>query len=243
MLESDYTIRIPSHTPSGEDMPELEPTTNQRPVALPGFDAEATAVVGIGLGLTGLALGLRPRLAPATLALTALAAALFRNPRRIPPDEPRTIFAIADGRLQGVREVYEHRFVHSDCLRITTIIGPLDVPICRSPVAGRVAYLEHIDGEHRPLRDLQAPERNQRLYIGIETVWGPVLLAIIAAPLGRWLRCETTQGATLTPGTRIASVRFGGQVDLYIQRDVLDPLIAPGERMFAGQSRLGVVVV
>lgn len=219
-----------------------EPTTNQRQPALPGLDAEATAVVGIGLGLTGLALGLRPRLAPATLALTALAAALFRNPRRIPPDEPRTVFAIADGHIQGVREVYEHRFVHSDCLRITTVISPLDVPICRAPVAGRVAYLEQIEGDHRPLRDPQAAERNQRLYIGIDTVWGPILLAIIAAPLGRWLRCETEQGATLAAGARIASVRFGGQADLYIQRDMLEPQVTPGDRTLAGQSRLGALV-
>lgn len=219
-----------------------EPTTNQRQPSLPGLDAEATAVVGIGLGLTGLALRLRPRLAPATLALTALAAALFRNPRRIPPDESRTVFAIADGRIQGVREVYEHRFVHSDCLRLTTVIGPLDVPICRAPVAGRVAYIEQVKGDYRPLRDPQAPERNQRLYIGIETAWGPVLLSIIAAPLGRWLRCETTQGATLAAGARIASVRFGGQVDLYIQRDVLEPQVTPGDRILAGQSRLGAVV-
>lgn len=220
-----------------------EPTTNQRQPALPGLDAEATAVVGIGLGLTGLALGLRPRLAPATLALTALAAALFRNPRRIPPDEPRTVFSIADGRIQSVREVYEHRFVHSDCLRLTTIIGPLDVPICRAPVAGQVAYLEQIAGDYRPLRDPLAAERNQRLYIGIETNWGPVLLAIITAPLGRWLRCETAQGATLTAGARIASVRFGGQVDLYIQRDVLEPQVAPGDRTLAAKSRLGTVVI
>lgn len=225
---------------SGERM--SEPTTNQRQPALPGLDVEATTVVGIGLGLTGLALGLRPRLAPATLALTALAAALFRNPRRIPPDEPRTIFAVADGHVQGVREVYEHRFVHSDCLRLTTVIGLLDVPICRAPLAGRVTYLEQLTGDHRPLRDPQAAERNQRLYIGLETTWGPVLIAIVAAPLGRWLRCETSLGATLNPGTRIASVRFGGQVDLYVQRDILDPLVAPGNRTLAGRSRLGAVV-
>ncbi|MBO9310943.1 phosphatidylserine decarboxylase [Chloroflexus sp. MS-CIW-1] len=219
-----------------------EPTTNQRQPAIPGLEVEATAVVGIGLGLTGLALGLRPRLAPVALALTALTAALFRNPRRVPPDEPRTIFAVADGQVQGVREVYEHRFVHSDCLRLTTVVGPLDVPICRAPTAGRVVYLEQLMGDHRPLRDPHAPERNQRLYIGLETAWGPILLAIIASPLGRWLRCETTQGATLNAGARIASIRFGGQVDLYIQRDVLDPLVAPGARTLAGRSRLGAVV-
>ncbi|GIV93573.1 MAG: hypothetical protein KatS3mg056_2282 [Chloroflexus sp.] len=171
MLESCSQFAYIHFVLSGERM--SEPTTNQRQPALPGLDVEATTVVGIGLGLTGLALGLRPRLAPATLALTALAAALFRNPRRIPPDEPRTIFAVADGHVQGVREVYEHRFVHSDCLRLTTIIGPLDVPICRAPLAGRVAYLEQLTGDHRPLRDPQAAERNQRLYIGLETTWGP----------------------------------------------------------------------
>ena len=52
-------------------------------------------MVGVGLGLTGLLLGLRPRLAAWPLALTAVAALLYRDPDRVTPDTPGAIFAPA----------------------------------------------------------------------------------------------------------------------------------------------------
>lgn len=216
--------------------------TKDRSSPIPGIDAEATPLLGLGIGLTGLALGLRPRLAALPLALTAIAAALYRDPARSTPVEPGSLFAHADGAVLGVDEVYEHRFVHSDCLRLAVAIAPLDVPVCRCPTAGTVSHIEHVSGEYRPASDAEAGERNERLYIGLDTEWGPLMVALIAGPFARRITCRVKAGERLEAGARIGAVRFGARADLYVQRDVVQLLAAPGQHLSAGLSRIGQVV-
>src|SRR6185503_5216005 len=116
------------------------------------------------------------------LALTAVAALLYRDPDRVTPDAPEAIFAPADGVVIGVEDLYEHRFLHTDAVRVAIAASPFDLPFHRSPAAGRVGYLEHVPGEYGPIWDLSAAERNERQYIGIKTEWGPLLLALIGGP-------------------------------------------------------------
>jgi phosphatidylserine decarboxylase len=214
------------------------PTDNVRATGILGLDAEATPLLGLGLGLTGLALGLRPRLAPLPLALTALAALLYRDPERSTPKEAQTLFAVADGVLTRVDEVYEHRFVHSDCLRISTISSPLDVPLTRSPCDAEVCYVEAVRGDVLPVLDEPAAERNERLYIGLTTSYGPMLLVHIAGPLVRRIICRVAIGDSLAAGERLSSARFGARVELFVQRDVVSVLPQVGTQLCAGISRL-----
>jgi phosphatidylserine decarboxylase len=224
--------RTPSSAPDQSAAREREPR-------IPGFDAEATPLLGLGLGLTGLALGFRPRLAAVPLALTALAAALYRDPDRTTPQDPHGLFAAADGVVLRVDEVYEHRFLHTDCVRIATVVSPLDVPVCRSPAAGSVRYVAHVSGEYRPAADGEAAERNERVYIGIDTAWGPLMIIMIAGPLGRKIICRAQPGDVVAAGARLGTVRFGSRTDLIIQRDAARLLIGPGQHLSAGISRVG----
>jgi phosphatidylserine decarboxylase len=222
-------------------MPE-QTIPKERAAHIPGLDPEATPLLGLGLGLTGLALGLRPRLAAVPLALTALAAALYRDPERATPFEPASIFAPADGVVLRVDEVYEHRFVHSDCLRLSVDIGPLTVPVVRAPAGGVVSLVERVAGEYRPVSDLEAGESNERVYIGLQTDWGPLLIALVAGPIGRRLVCRVQVGDRLEAGARIGTARFGARADLYVQRDVAHLTTGQGMRLVAGLSRIGAVV-
>ncbi|NJN17474.1 MAG: phosphatidylserine decarboxylase [Oscillochloris sp.] len=216
--------------------------SKERPSPIPGLDREAAPLLGIGLGLTGLALGLRPRLAPVPLALTALAAALYRNPERLTPQVPGAVFAPADGAIVTIDEVYEHRFLHTDCLRLTIIAAPIDVPICRSPGAGTIRYLEHVSGEFRPVQDALAAERNERLYIGIDTDWGPLLLLQIAGPFARRISCHVQAGEAVEPGERLSTLRFGARTDLLVQRDALHLLVQSHQHVVAGLTRIADLV-
>lgn len=214
-------------------------SSSTRKARLPGLDAEATPVIGVGLGLTGLVLGLRPRLAGWPLALTALAALLYRDPKRVTPDDPHTIFAPADGAVIGVDEMYEHRFLHTDAVRIAVAASPFDVPVQRSPASGMVAYTEHVEGEYHAIGDMAAGDTNERHYIGIKTSWGPLLLALVAGPLARRLDCRVQVGDRLAAGQRLSTIRFGARVDLFLPYDELDELPAVGEHLRAGVSRIG----
>jgi phosphatidylserine decarboxylase len=222
-------------------MPEQSIST-LRKARLPGLDADATPVIGVGLGLTGIMLGLRPRLAPVSLALTAAAVLLYRDPDRATPDEAEMIFAPADGVVIGVEELYEHRFLHTDAVRVAIAVSPFDVPVHRSPAAGVVAYLEHIPGAYRPAWDVRASEHNERRYIGIKTEWGHLLIAIIAGPLARRLDCRINLGEHVPAGARLCKSRFGSYVDLLLPRDAVEQLPDIGARLRAGATRIGRVV-
>ncbi|MFV9505570.1 MAG: phosphatidylserine decarboxylase [Oscillochloridaceae bacterium umkhey_bin13] len=221
-------------------MPE-QTLPNERPVHIPGFAPEATPLLGLGLGLTGLALGFRPRLAAVPLALTALAVALYRDPERTTPSEPATLFAPADGTVMAVSEVYEHRFIHSDCLRISVAISPLDVPICRSPISGIARLVEQVAGEFRPVSDPEAGEVNERIYLGLQTDWGPLLLTLVAGPLARRMNIRVRESDRIEAGTRIGTARFGARADLYVQRDTAYLDVVSGTHLNAGLSRLGTI--
>lgn len=223
-------------------MPE-QTITKTNKTRIPGFDAEATPFLGLGLGLTGLALGLRPRLAALPLALTAVAALLYRDPQRTTPDEPATVFAAADGIVQGVEELYEHRFLHTDAVRVSVVVSPLDVPVTRSPARGTVRYLERVSGEFRPAADAEAADRNERTYIGIETQWGPALVVQIAGPLARRLVCHVQLGDHVEAGERIGLARFGARTDLILPRDAVELRTATGEALKAGTSKIGRVTM
>lgn len=217
--------------------------SNESQPRIPGFDAEATPLLGLGLGLTGLALGLRPRLAPVPLALTVLAALLYRDPKRVTPDAPGAVFAAADGQVLAIDELYEHRFLHTDAMRIATAISPLNVPVTRSPAAGHVRYLEHVRGEYRPASDAAAAERNERNYIGVETRWGPLLVVQIAGPLARRIACRVQLGDDVEAGERIGSLRFGARTDLILPRDAVNMLATVGASLVGGLSRVGTVSI
>jgi phosphatidylserine decarboxylase len=207
-----------------------------------GIDAEATPFLSVGLGLTGLALGLRPRLAPLPLALTALTALFYRDPERQTPADSTTLFASADGTVLEVSEVYEHRFLHTDALRIATVLSPFDVPVQRSPVSGTITYVEQVNGEYRSVNDPLAAEQNARTYIGIETTWGPLLLVQIAGPVARRIISRGQPGAQISAGERIGTVRFGARLDLVVQRDSLAPLVSIGQRLTAGVTRIAHII-
>jgi len=63
----------------------------------------------------------------------AVAALLYRDPDRLTPDAPEAIFAPADGVVIGVEDLYEHRFLHTDAVRVAIAASPFDVPFHRSP--------------------------------------------------------------------------------------------------------------
>lgn len=208
---------------------------------LPGLDAAATPLIGLGLGLTGIVLGLRPRLAAYPLALTVLAALLYRDPRRRTPREAAALFAPADGTVTAVDELYEHRFLHTDAVRLAIMTAPFDVPVQRSPAAGVISFVESVAGEDRALWDRGDSTHGEQLYIGITTVWGPLLLAIHAGSLTSHLVCHVHEGEQVGAGARLATARFGARAELALPADVVEALPLIGDRLRAGVTAIGQV--
>jgi phosphatidylserine decarboxylase len=210
---------------------------------IPGLDPDATPLIGIGLSIAGLALGIRPRLAAWPLALTAAAAMFYRDPDRTTPRDRDALFAPADGSIRSIDEIYEHRFLHTDALRITIGVSPVDVPVQRSPAAGRVEYLDYLESDQSSGWEAPGPtERGPCLLIGVTADWAPLLLAVRASALNRQLACRVALGDRVEAGQRLSVARFGARVSLLIPRDILADWPTIGEPVRAGVTRVGSVV-
>ncbi|MGB9753144.1 phosphatidylserine decarboxylase [Roseiflexus castenholzii] len=211
---------------------------------IPGFEPAATPIVSLGLGLAGILLRVRPRLAPLPLALTAAAALLCRDPERATPDDADALFAPADGVAHGTNELYEHRFLHTDAVQLSINVSPFDVAVQRSPASGTIDYLEHHPADLLPLHTAHdVARRTERLFLGISTAWGPLLLVITARIPGQPVTPLVRLGDRVRAGQRLARVRFGSRVDLLAPRDLIEWQPAPGARLRAGVSLIGQVVL
>lgn len=213
-------------------------------VRLPGLDPAATPVVGFGLGLTGLILGLRPRMVAWPLLLTAAAALMLRDPERHTPDAPDLLYAPADGVVKSHEETYEHLFLHTDAIRLTIAVSPFDVSVQRSPMAGRVAFLQELTASQRIGWAQRGDEdRGACLLIGIDTGIAPILLAISTAAMVWPPQARIAIGDQVAAGARIAVARFGARVDLLLPRDLIAGLPGIGEHVQAGLTQIGTVVL
>ena len=211
---------------------------------IPGFEPAATPIVSLGLGLAGILLRVRPRLAPLPLALTAAAAPPCRDPERATPDDADALFAPADGVAHGTNELYEHRFLHTDAVQLSINVSPFDVAVQRSPASGTIDYLEHHPADLLPLHTAHdVARRTERLFLGISTAWGPLLLVITARIPGQPVTPLVRLGDRVRAGQRLARVRFGSRVDLLAPRDLIEWQPAPGARLRAGVSLIGQVVL
>jgi phosphatidylserine decarboxylase len=223
-------------------MPEQRLPSDARP-HIPGLDPAATPLIGLGLSVAGLVLSFRPRLAAWPLALTAAAALLYRDPERATPAGHDALFAPADGTIRSVDEIYEHRFLHTDALRVTIGVSPLDVSVQRSPAAGKINYLQYLSAEQSSGWEVPgSTERGPCLLIGISASWAPVLLAVRASAFNRQLVSRVAIGDRVEAGQRLSVARFGARVELLLPRDLLaDPPLV-GESVRAGLTQVGSVV-
>jgi phosphatidylserine decarboxylase len=221
-----------------------ESDSHQSRVHVPGFDPAATPLVGFGLGVTGLILGLRPRLVVWPLLLTAAAALMLRDPERQTPATSDVLYAPADGVVKAHEETYEHLFLHTDAVRLTIAVSPLDVPVQRSPIAGRVSFLQEVTASQRiGWAQRGDEERGACLLIGIDTGWAPVLLAISTAALVWAPQARVSIGDQIVAGARVAVARFGARVDLLVPRDLVAGLPPVGDHVQAGLSQIGMLVL
>ena len=101
----------------------------------------ATAVV---FGLPACLLALRKRrhagkimtafLLPA-LVLAAYLLYFFRDPERVPPQEPNAVLAAADGRIASITNIHEAAYIKADCVRISIFLSLFDVHVNRAPIS------------------------------------------------------------------------------------------------------------
>lgn len=158
----------------------------------------------------------------------------FRDPQRNPQDDQRFVLSPGDGRVLAVAEE-NHPFFPAKVKVIRIFLSIFDVHVQHAPISGKVAKIEYRRGKFLDARDPKAAFENESNSIYIEGESKKVVVRQIAGLIARRIACQVKVGETVRIGQKLGMIRFGSQVNLYVDSE-LEVCVAAGDRVTSGVS-------
>lgn len=224
---------------SAEQALTISPIKDRRRMKL-GPVALASDCAGLLLGLGAGALALKKlgsKAWPVPLALAGAAAWFHRDPERIINADAGLVLSACDGKVIKVDQVRHPRLGDQDWTRIAAFLSITDVHINRSPVAGRVVDTWEEPGGYSPAFT-EGAEDNFSRYLVVEGPSGRCCIAQRSGVLARTIYTWPQKGELLSQGERFGLIRFGSRTDVYLPAERVEVLVAEGDQVIAGKTRL-----
>ena len=166
----------------------------------------------------------------------AFMAYFFRDPRRVPPQDPNVVVAPADGRVTRIKTLASDNGDSSTFVSI--FLSPFDVHINRSPIAGEVVDISYSPGKFLMATNEKASLVNEQNALVIKGERVTVVCKQIAGILARRVVCWTTKGDNLALGERFGMIKFSSRTDLILPANV-NVTITEGSRVTGGVTVIG----
>jgi phosphatidylserine decarboxylase len=163
----------------------------------------------------------------------------FRDPERRPLQDERLILSPADGRVVGIAEAKEERFLKDRAVQVSVFLSPLNVHVNRIPCSGKVREAVYQKGQFRAAMSHQASIENEQNAILLETEAGKKIVFVqIAGFLARRIVCWIKPGDAVEQGMRFGMIRFGSRMDLFLPPSTR-VMVKVGDRVKAGLTVIG----
>jgi len=169
------------------------------------------------------------------LLIAAFMAYFFRDPKRIPPDDPNVVVAPADGRVTQIKTLAADTGTGT---LVSIFLSPLDVHINRSPIAGLVSDISYSQGKFLMATNQKASLVNEQNELIIEGEKVTVVCKQIAGILARRIVCWTHKGDKLELGERFGMIKFSSRTDVILPQNV-SVTIREGKRVQGGVTVIG----
>ncbi|MFO7936616.1 MAG: phosphatidylserine decarboxylase [Kiritimatiellia bacterium] len=206
---------------------------------LPPMNREGQRFVLTAALLTFLMTLLWTPLAIPGLMLTAGVYLFFRDPERVPPDDPQAVVSPADGIVCMLTQTAvpgELEAGDTPVWRVSIFMSMLNVHVNRLPVSGTVIRKRYIPGKFFNASLDKASTDNERYLYLIKTGTGYQLGVVqIAGLIARRIVCFVKEGQKLTQGERFGLIRFGSRLDVYLPPGT-EPVVKAGQIMTAGET-------
>jgi phosphatidylserine decarboxylase len=178
--------------------------------------------------------------------LVVLVINFFRDPDRAVPPDPFAIIAPADGKIIDISPLREENYLHSHATRISIFMSIFDVHVNRAPVEGRIDFVDYRTGGFAAAYREDASSGNEQLLLGFQhrccdeggEPQLKIMIKLIAGYLARRILLWKTLGDAVTQGERIAMIKFGSRVEVYLPPQ-WQILVKKGERVRAGETMIG----
>jgi phosphatidylserine decarboxylase len=208
---------------------------------LPPMHPAGRPFVAAGAAATLLLRRLSPTAATLGVIATACCAAFFREPPRVPPQDPTLALAPADGTVSSVALAPAPAELGLDGQprpRVSVFLSVFDVHVQRIPVDGEVRHVVYRPGMFLAADLDKASEANERASVLLRSATGHDLAVVqIAGLVARRIVCSVRPGEVVAAGSTYGLIRFGSRVDLYLPPGSA-VLVRPGQRTVGGETAL-----
>ena len=191
-------------------------------------------VVPVLLGIAAAALGYWYVVA-FLLVVALFMAFFFRDPKRVPPNDPDVVVSPADGRVTRI----ESSDQVSDLPTVISIfLSPLDVHINRSPIPGKIVDVLYSPGKFLMATNEKASLVNEQNALTIQGEKITVVCKQIAGILARRIVCWKGKGENLGLGERFGMIKFSSRTDVLLPANV-QVTVKEGQRVRGGITVIG----
>lgn len=170
--------------------------------------------------------------------LLGLVIYFFRDPDRIMEERaPHLCYSPADGRITDITQDYKDNGTGEVFIRIGIFLSILDVHVQRSPLPGRVDFVNDQSGVNHPAYDPLASSENAQISMGIATPFGRIVVKQIAGILARKCVNYAEPGLEIQAGQRYGLIKFGSRVELFLPTGN-KILVNIGDQVYSGLTAM-----
>lgn len=165
----------------------------------------------------------------------------FRDPERAIPAGEGLIVSPADGKIIGISEAKEERFLKDRAVKVSIFLNLFDVHVNRIPCSGRIRGIHYQPGTFLAAnKDLASTENEQNALL-LETASGAKLVFVqVAGLVARRIICWVKEGEAVERGFRFGMIRFGSRTDLFLPVGT-EIKVQLGQKVKGGSSIIGVL--
>lgn len=144
----------------------------------------------------------------------------FRNPNVVTPQDPKLVYAPADGKVVVIEEVEETEYLKEKRKQVSIFMSPVNVHVNRSPIGGIVKYFKYHQGKYLVAWHPKSSTENERTTVVVEHPSGvQILFRQIAGALAKRIKCYVNEGQNIAQGEEFGFIKFGSRVDIYLPLD------------------------
>jgi len=164
----------------------------------------------------------------------------FRDPQRMPPQDPMAIVSPCDGKVIGIDRVRENEFVQGEATRIAIFMSVFNVHVNYVPFRGTVEYMRFFRGKYLRADLPDASTHNVHILTGLATPYGKLLFKQSTGMIARRLVNNLRQGQKVETGEKFGIIKFGSRMEVYLPA-CAQPTIQIGESVRACESVIAMI--